>query len=100
MTILYAIRHKPTGHFLPQSKRRRGFTNDEPCPYPLPRLFVREQDAKVALTWWLRGITEAEGHGPFDGPDFDDGLTTTPVPGRKAEDMEIVPMVLSERAQP
>lgn len=110
----FAIRHKPTGNYMPQSDRtiRAGFTHHEPR-HPeaaAPRLFTREQDAKVALTWWLKGVTTADriSHGTnvfgeYDdwGGDFHTRLVTDEdaeryamVP-RRAEDMEVVPVVVT-----
>jgi hypothetical protein len=58
--IAYAIRQISTGFYLPQKKRKRGFTNDEPVDCNigkiLPRLFSKIGPAKVALFYWLQGI--------------------------------------------
>lgn len=95
----WAIRHKPTGHFLPQSSRKRhGYTHDEPVTMVdsnwCPRLFGREQDAKTALTWWLKGETTTQwvDNASWDSmyPEPDEEWNTTPVADRKAEDFEIV----------
>lgn len=89
----FAIRHKPTGHYLPQVKRSRGFTADEPSAGP-PRLFRTEIHARVALDWWLRGVTATEwamryeeGYPCGEEPA---GLKSRPVPSRRADDMEVV----------
>ncbi|KGM36182.1 hypothetical protein [Inquilinus limosus] len=96
MITLYAIQHKPTGHFLPASNRkRRGYTNDKPKD-PLkvpPRLFRRKGDAKNALRWWLKGITHVSYVGSYD--DYNEDWHTKPAPDRKAEEMEVVPMRLT-----
>ncbi len=100
--IKWAIRHKPTGRFLPQSNNKRhGYTHDEPDIMEdsnrCPRLFGREQDAKTALTWWLKGETTGRWVGGMyanvfgeadDDVDFE--WDTQAVVDRKAEDMEVV----------
>ncbi len=100
--IKWAIRHKPTGKFLPQSNNKRhGYTHDEPgiveSGNRCPRLFGREQDAKTALTWWLKGETSG---GWVGGPytnvfgeaddDFDFEWSTRVVVDRNAGEMEVV----------
>ena len=53
---LFAIRHKPTGAFLPMRwDKRRGYSFDEPTPGAVPRLLKTEQAAKAALRAWLAG---------------------------------------------
>lgn len=54
----YAIRQMSTGYFMPQSKRRKGFTWDEPVKDCIPRLFKRACDARNALNHWLDGKSE------------------------------------------
>lgn len=45
----FAIRHIPTGRFLPERWRKgRGYSHDEPS-YGFPRLFPSERSAKQAL---------------------------------------------------
>ena len=61
--IYYAIRQMSTGYFMPQSKRRKGFTWDEPVKDCVPRLFKRVCDAKRALNCWLDGGTESRRFG-------------------------------------
>jgi hypothetical protein len=79
----YAIRHKPTGHFLPQPPHMgRGFTHTEPTDKHPPRLHSSLNSAKQALGWWLEG--KANNYGD------DADLRIKPVPSRKPKDMEIV----------
>jgi len=54
MTTFYAIRHKPSGGYIPVA-RGRGATWVEPSTTKPPRLFETLHDAQVALTWWLKG---------------------------------------------
>lgn len=99
--IYYAIRHKPTGGFLPQGnkKRRGGFTNDEPVLATVrpPRLFMKPHHAADALRWWLEG-RYYERIAPPSAPDLecsgDVELHCVEQPARKAEDMEIVPLTV------
>lgn len=98
----WAIRHKPTGHYLPQSSRKRhGYTHDEPVTMEsnfCPRLFAREQDAKTALTWWLKGETSAYwSHvSPWDWDgEADYEWHEQPRSDRKAEDMQVVKVFIT-----
>lgn len=59
----YMIQHTPSGRYLPESKRGRGYTRDrlvEPDDYLPPRTFVSRAAAKRALTWWVRGPCRGE----------------------------------------
>lgn len=106
MWTRWAIRHKPTGSFMPQSnKKRHGYTHDEPKSLDnstvCPRLFGREQDAKTALSWWLKGETTMRYSGGLHtdvwgeaDDDFGEDWHTEPVAARKAEDFEIVSVEL------
>lgn len=101
---VYAIRHKPTGHWLP-GRRRRGYSHDEPelngGKYG-PRFFFSLPSARAALTAWLRGTFKQEhsgGHSLFgEDSDYDEWLEVTPQPHRKREDMEIVKFKLAEES--
>lgn len=104
--IKWAIRHKPTGRFMPLSNNKRhGYTHDEPGIMEdsnlCPRLFGREQDAKTALTWWLKGETTGRWTGGsylnvFGEADDDYGFEwdTSFVVDRKAGEMEVVQISL------
>lgn len=95
----YAIRHIPTGHFLPATARRRGFTYDEPSHPGLfpPRMFTSLGAAKVALTWWLKGHTSVHRSGSSDwGDDYDEYWHTEAKVERRREDMEVVALALQE----
>ncbi len=92
----YAIRHRPSGYFLP-AQGSWGFTRTEPL-HPSkapPRLFIGKGRATQALDWWLRG--ESYEHRSED--DDMSGtqqvfLKTIPRPNRRREDMEIVVVTL------
>ncbi len=99
----FAIRQKKTGFFLPQSDRtvRAGHTHMEPRhPEAVPpRLFTREQDAKCALTWWLKGVHNQESwtdDGPFYETFIVGGGPTDPVKdtARDPSTMEVVAITL------
>lgn len=92
--ILYAIKHLPSGGYLPGYGSRRGrggFTHDEPKVGLPPRLFGRKQDAKVALGHWLKGATSC-----YTSWDGDEDWSTHPKPHRKAEEMAVVEVRLTE----
>lgn len=104
----FAIKHKPSGNLLPLvfgTRGGRGFTCVEPadprvCP---PRLFTRQQDAKCALTWWLKGEARVSRGRDYEG-EFSEDWSTTRRPERKSDEMEIVgirlsisPIVLNEK---
>lgn len=91
---LWAIKQKSTGFFLPvfPKNRSKGSTHLEPTKGCIPRLFSREQDAKVALDWWLAGKVTA--HYDYEG-EFSD-IDIKHVPGRKHKDMMVVPMEVTE----
>lgn len=94
---LFAIRHKPSGGFLPEV--RKGYTYSEPSTRDcdIPRLFTTVGGASRALTWWLKGMTSVtytKEYG-FDGfYDTDESWHTVEKPARKLEDMEVIPVLL------
>lgn len=96
-SCFYAIRHVPSGTFLPM-KNGRGQTSVEPGEGP-PRLFFTPGQARTALKWWLKGRVKARHTrrsyvGNYDFyDDYDDTLVTEPAPERRAKDMEIVEVV-------
>lgn len=94
---VYAIRHKPTGRYLP-ARAGKGYSNDEPTAVSRPRLFWSRQSAKLALTAWLKGRWVRCG-GYRNGPDdegCEEDVKVVPVATRKAEEMEIVAFLLQE----
>lgn len=96
----FAIRHKPTGWFLPQRSDMKGggHTKDEPTPFQPPRLFTRKQDAQCALKWWLKGETNVKMGRHYDswsgGYEYDEDWNTVKVPYRKEEEMEVVKVII------
>lgn len=100
MMPLFAIRHKPSGFYLPQPNgfagRGGSFTEPVDCSGTTinPRLFKSKIGARNALTQWLRGKH-------FPQYDYDDngcryiiGGDPLPQPHRKKEEMEIVEFAL------
>lgn len=87
-----AIRHTPSGGFLPQMASY-GFTRCEPTTEEPPRLFTRPGAAKQALDRWLEGAHYET---------FSDGDTQKievhPRPHRRRADMEIVEIELVVRS--
>ena len=96
MTFL-AIKHIPTGHFLPEygsRKGRGGYTNDEPQNISMfpPRIFRTRTAAINALRWWLEGISAAT----YSWEGEYDGCTQRRQSHRKAEEMKIVEVIIKE----
>ena len=99
----YAIRRKGTSFCLPVLPKghRYGHTHSEPSDPRIwtPRLFNSVDEAKRALVWWCRGKAEKEWSDGYTSgwnpPEPEEGIKVTPAPGRKAENMEIVPVVLT-----
>lgn len=105
MTTLqaFAIRHKPTGNFLPAHGKGvggvRGFSFDNPLPdggkYG-PRLFGRFLSAKVALSSWLQGEFQSKHDQSLDG-ESEISIEVKSRPDRVKADMEIVTFTLTEQ---
>jgi hypothetical protein len=88
-----AIKHKPSGGYLPQMASY-GFTRTEPSLDEPPRLFTKPGAARQALDRWLAGAW-------FEGAENSDGelsIQVVPQQGRRAADMEIVELELTARS--
>lgn len=92
---LFAIRHIPSGLFLPHRHQKKGYTHDDPKE-GMPRLFTRRSSATAALRCWLQGewsdkgtVDSYTGEWDYSGPE-----PTKKRPDRKANEMEVVTMVL------
>lgn len=98
---LYAIRHKPTGDYIPRALGRegRGGSHLEPVEptgskETRPRFFETERAAKIFLSSWLKGkVVHTSGYDSLNGEYWED-TEIVPVPSRKAEDMEVVQYVV------
>lgn len=106
---LYAVRHKPTGFYIPRPQRSDGRGGSFTKPFNFadpnsnglssrtmknaqPRFFTEERAAKIFLNAWLQGKWVC--HRLYGGYDDDWGEETYPVKDetRVAEDMEIIPV--------
>lgn len=100
ISLVYAIRHIPTGHFLPMSfERGHRHSHDEPTANCIPRLFPNQHSAKSALTQWLRGKWTNSPYAVYEEGYYshsEQELEVEPVPSRKAEEMEIVTLSVRE----
>lgn len=103
MKPLYAIKHKPTGFYLPEPTGRqgRGSSHTEPTDpkEARPNLFPSELSARRCLIQWLRGKHTAYMNSEYDDMGghlfyYQDGTEVQPQTHRKAEDMEIVEIQL------
>lgn len=87
-----AIRHNPSGGFLPATKGY-GFTREEPTLLKPPRLFEKVGPAKQALARWLEGeMFESE-----ISDENEIAIRIVARPDRKPELMEIVEIELIAR---
>lgn len=89
---MYAIRQKSTGWFFPAfgKNQSKGSTWMEPKVDAIPRLFRRKQDAKATLDHWLRGQLRVTYPLRFEDCYEEADWHYKSVPGRSADDMEIV----------
>lgn len=95
----WAIRHKPTGAYLPVHWNDRcGYSRDEPT-FDFPRLFKSKRAAQSALNRWLDGEwytkTEYEYEDGYRAYGYQTEPQVKPVAGRVASDMEIARFTLS-----
>lgn len=81
----FAIRHKPSGGFLPQMTSY-GFTRCTPTLTEPPRLFSKHGPARQALDRWLQGEWTEVGFSEDD----EVKLKVVPKSDRRSEDLEIV----------
>lgn len=85
---LYAIKHLPTGYFLPERRASDpGYTHLEPVDPEVrpPRLFPTPLSAMQALNCWLRGKSES-----YYGSHGQELLSYVPVYDRRSENMGVV----------
>ncbi len=91
----WAIRHAPTGHYLPEPAGRmgRGGSHVEPVAVSdadRARLFPSKIAASRALGAWLRGkVHHSSGYDSFSG-EYWETNELRPVPSRKRDEMDIV----------
>lgn len=104
MLTMYAVRHIPTGRFLPTGKT--GFTKMDPMEATVvpPRLHISHRRANAAMHAWCRGHYIAQWdwwssddcYSAAGGPYVED-IKIKPVTGRFLEHMEVVEIVLNVR---
>ena len=94
MLIKFAVKHKPTGYYIPQPEGRqgRGGSFEEPNPdQNRVRLFKSERAARIFITTWCKGKHYGETeYDDYTGGSYTIGYSITPEPSRIFEDMEIV----------
>lgn len=88
----FAIRHKPSGNFLPITTRNH--TASEPTADCVPRLFDSKRSATSALSRWLEGIWSISFSTGWDG-EAEVDWEPEPVPTRFKSDMEVVPVQIT-----
>jgi hypothetical protein len=103
----YALRHRATGHFMPEIGGR-GYSNWSPTPEDpaggldvkapfVPRIFATDRGAYNARSQWARGVIERTVYRSGDilgNVDDYDRLEPRDV-GRNLDDLQVVPMVLT-----
>lgn len=96
----FAVRHKPSGLFIPKLKTgaRRGGSHLEPSNDREPRLFHNHLAARAFLSNWLQGIFKEHTYTDYNGYP-ESSLKIEKQPHRKKEDMEIVEFDLIEVTQ-
>jgi hypothetical protein len=97
---LFAIRHNPSGLFLPNPMGRggRGGSHLEPSSEN-PRLFPTKRGAHNALQMWLKGkYTANRGYDSFSNEYYEE-LELIPQPSRKKEEMEVVVITCTDSQQ-
>lgn len=91
---VWAIRHKPTGGWLPW-RSGRGGSFDNPAVGKHPRLFPSRRSAQNCLSAWLQGEWWPRYHQSMEGTVYD-GHAPRKVADREKGDMEIVEFSLVE----
>lgn len=93
----WGIRHKPTGHFMPEpmgfNKTGSSFWNPTDGQAKMVRLFNSRKAAKACLTQWLRGEHHAD-YDYEDGCRYVYGIDVKPMKDRIADHMEVVEIAL------
>lgn len=96
MTLFYVIRHKPTGSLLPARVPATRWDFTTPDGVFEPRLFKSERAAKNCATCWAQGVWTADTYTESEGWEYasytvQDPPSPNTVPGRKREDLEVLP---------
>ncbi len=91
----YVIKQKNSYNTMPFMDRAN--TGVTPCSDLPPRMFSSRRAAQCALTWWLKGnvtVTKTRHETGIFGAEYDETWQIDKVPGRRAEDFEIVPAII------
>ncbi len=99
VVVYYIIYNTKLGCWLPNPIGRRGrcSTHVSPTMFDPPRLFISERSGKVALSWWLKGVTTVTvSFGKYGvGGEFEDEgdmiWHTKPMSDRILEDWKVLP---------
>ena len=93
---LYAIKHLPSGGYLPAAAG--GYTHTEPVLGKPPRLFTSERSANSALRQWLAGSLVVNFSSSWSGIDgYDEHEERSRLEhSRKPDEMRVVKMLLQE----
>lgn len=93
---LYAIKHLPSGGFLPAKIKCRGNSFTEPTKDEPPRLYTDMRSARCALSAWLRGewIPHTSQH--YEDPYSETYYAPQKVESRKKEEMAVVEVFIKE----
>lgn len=104
MQPFYAVRHMPSGRFLPTTKK--GYTTTEPVAAEVipPRLHISYRRANAAMHAWCRGVHTARWEYwssddvyPSAGGTYVEEIKIKPMPKRNLADMEVVEIHLHVR---
>lgn len=101
--VLYAVRHRETGKFMPQRPTGRGYTYWEPLGEETrtPRLFPTKRGAQIAVACWAQGEFRRDYHpGDWGFDDGQDEIAITPREDRTKTDLEVVPIRLTQVPDP
>lgn len=102
---MFAIRHKPTGFYLttPYAKGGSHWEPSDPAYVDqsevyAPRLFHTARAARCFRSAWAKGRWFKERGGstdPWSGTyEYEENIFIEPVPSRKKEDLEIIPVTI------
>lgn len=91
LPTMWGIRHKPTGHFIPDGY----VTRNEPEPDCWPKLYPSKDSARRALARWAEGVWRYTVTRSYFG-EYDSEWGPEKVASRNKDDMELVELVLME----
>ena len=100
----WAVKHKPTGYYLPDPTGRNGRGGSHVSPHPdsnQARLFRSERSAKIYISTYCHGKYVASrgmspGHPGNDWEsDYYEDISIIPVADRRKEDFEIIPLEIN-----